>query len=186
MGVNGETYANDVQFGKRIHMHVVKSGWGCNLYLGSALVYLYSKTMVVDDARKVFNEMPVPNTVWMNGIELFRSIPGLNLSHDNWTYIVTLSICGGIYANDLGSQIHTISIRTLCDLQTDVFLLSSLIDLYGKCGMVRFTELVLWTSMLGGIWASSRSHTIVQTNVEEEDQTRWGGICCCHLSLWSH
>ncbi|KAK1422914.1 hypothetical protein QVD17_18203 [Tagetes erecta] len=73
-------------FGKQVHTHVVKS-------------------MVVDDARKVFGEMPVRNTVCVNA------------------------------------------------------LLSGYFDLYGKCGMVinakqvfnmaRFTDVVLWTSMLG-------------------------------------
>ncbi|KAK1422912.1 hypothetical protein QVD17_18201 [Tagetes erecta] len=176
----------DVQFGKQIHTHVVKSGWGCSVYLGSALVDLYSKSMVVDDARKVFDEMPVRNTVcvnallsgysdakmWMDGIELFRNMPGLNLCYDNWTFSVALSICGGMYANDLGSQIHAIVIRTVFDLQTDVFLLSSLIDLYGKCGMVikakqvfnmaRFADVVLWTSMLGVYGRNGHHQEVIQ------------------------
>ncbi|KAI3717326.1 hypothetical protein L1987_68886 [Smallanthus sonchifolius] len=163
----------NVVFGKQIHSLVVKSGWGCSVCLGSALVDLYSKSMVVDDARKVFDEIPVKNTVcanailsaytdakmWIDGLELFQSMPGLNLWYDNWTFSLGLSVCAGMYAIGLGSQIHAKVIRTVCDPGTDVFLLSSLIDLYGKCGLVvkakrvfdmaRFADVVLWTSMLG-------------------------------------
>ncbi|KAK9064420.1 hypothetical protein SSX86_015802 [Deinandra increscens subsp. villosa] len=163
----------DVGFGKQVHAHVVKSGWGCSVYLGSALVDFYSKSMVVGDARQVFDEIPVKNTVcanallsaysdakmWVDGLELLKSMPFLNLCYDNWTLSVGLKISAGLYAVESGSQIHAKVIRTVYDPGADVFLLSSLIDLYGKCGLVvkakqvfdmaRFADVVLWTSMLG-------------------------------------
>ncbi|KVH95995.1 Pentatricopeptide repeat-containing protein [Cynara cardunculus var. scolymus] len=187
MNVNGvpiDTYAlcssltaccliPSVGFGKQIHTHVVKSGWGSSVFIGSALVDFYSKSVAVVDAAKVFDEIPLKNTVcanallsaysdakmWANGLELFRIMPGFNLCYDNWTFSVALSICAGLYAIELGSQVHAKVIRTICDAGTDVFLLSSLIDLYGKCGLVTkarqvfsmaaFADVVLWTSMLG-------------------------------------
>lgn len=200
MHVNGfsiDTYAlcssltascliRDVGFGKQIHTHVVKSGWGCSVFLGSVLVDFYSKSMVVGNAAKVFDEIPVKNTVcvnallsaysdakmWLEGLELFRSVPGLNLCYDNWTFSVALRICAVLYAIDLGSQIHAKVIRTTCNLSTDVFLMSSLIDLYGKCGLVikakqvfnmaGYTDIVLWTSLLGVYGRNGHHKEVIQ------------------------
>ncbi|PWA63443.1 tetratricopeptide-like helical domain-containing protein [Artemisia annua] len=160
-------------YGKQIHTHVVKSGWGCSVFLSSVLVDFYAKLSGVVDARKVFDESPVKNTVcanallsayfdgkmWGDGLRLFRSMPGLGLCYDNWTFSVGLGICSGMYAIELGSQVHAKVIRTIYDPGSDVFLMSSLIDLYGKCGLVikakqvfdmaGVADVVLWTSMLG-------------------------------------
>ncbi|KAD7478976.1 hypothetical protein R6Q59_005241 [Mikania micrantha] len=200
MHVNGvpiDTYAlcssltascltKDVGSGKQIHTHVVKSGWGCSVYLGSALVDFYSKSMVVADACKVFDEIPVKNTVcanallsayvdakmWVEGYELFRNMPDLNLCYDSWTFSVALSICAALYAIESGSQIHAKLIRTVYDPGTDVFLLSSLIDLYGKCGLVikakqvfnmaSSADVVLWTSMLGVYGRNGHHEEVIQ------------------------
>ncbi|KAF5764476.1 putative tetratricopeptide-like helical domain superfamily [Helianthus annuus] len=195
-GVNIDTYAlcssltacclTKSGFGKQVHTHVVKSGWGCSVFLGSALVDFYAKSMGVGDARKVFDEMPVRNTVcanallsgyadakmWVEGTELFRSMPGLNLWYDNWTFTVALSVCCGLYAIESGSEIHAKVIRTVHDPGTDVFLLSSLIDLYGKCGMVvkakqvfnmaRLADVVLWTAMLGVYGRNGRHEEVIR------------------------
>ncbi|XP_076911642.1 putative pentatricopeptide repeat-containing protein At3g23330 [Bidens hawaiensis] len=140
----------DVGFGKQVHGYVVKSGWGCSVFLGSALVDFYAKSMVLGDARQVFDEIPVKNMVCVNailsgyadakmfvdGFELFKTMPGLNLGYDNWTFTVGLSICTGLYDVGSGRQIHVKVIRTVHGPGTDVFLMSSLIDLYGKCGLV--------------------------------------------------
>ncbi|KAL4569764.1 hypothetical protein LXL04_025407 [Taraxacum kok-saghyz] len=160
-------------FGKQIHAHVVKSGWGSTVFLGSALVDFYSKSVAILDAAKVFDEIPVKNTVcanallsaysdtkmWTNGIKLLQSMPSFNLCYDNWTLSMALRISAGLYAIELGTQIHAKLIRTVHDTKTDVFLLSSLIELYGKCGLVikakqvfsiaESADVVLWTSMLG-------------------------------------
>ncbi|XP_071696095.1 putative pentatricopeptide repeat-containing protein At5g52630 [Rutidosis leptorrhynchoides] len=176
----------DVGFGKQIHSHVVKSGWGSSVFLGSALVDFYSKLVGVVDAAKVFDEIPVKNTVcanailsaysdakmWANGLVLFRSMPGLNLRYDNWTFSVALNICVGLYAIELGSQVHGKVIRSMYNPGTDVFLLSSLIDLYGKCGLVikakrvfntaRVTDVVLWTSMLGVYGRNGHHKEVIQ------------------------
>lgn len=196
-GVSLDTYAlcssltascsiRGVDFGKQIHTYVTKSGWGSSVFLGSALVDFYSKSMVILDAAKVFDEIPVKNTVcanallsaysdakmWGNGIKLLQSMPGLNLCYDNWTFSMALSICAGLYAIKLGSQIHAKVIRTIYNPKTDVFLLSSLIDLYGKCGLVikakqvfsmaESADVVLWTSMLGVYGKNGHHKEVIQ------------------------
>ncbi|KAL7608391.1 hypothetical protein Lser_V15G11297 [Lactuca serriola] len=200
MHVNGvpiDTYAlcssltascltRDIGFGKQIHTHVLKSGWGSSVFLGSALVDFYSKSMAILDAAKVFDEIPLKNTVcanallsaycdakmWDNGIKLLRSMPGLHLCYDNWTFSMALSICSGMYAIELGSQLHAKVIRTIHNAKSDVFLLSSLIDLYGKCGllikakqvfyMAESPDVVLWTSMLNVYGKNGHHKEVIQ------------------------
>lgn len=171
---------NDVNFGKQIHAHVGKLGWSSSVFVGSALVDLYSKLSSVKDAALVFDEIPEKNTVcanallsgygeaglWAQGLELVRKMPVLRLKYDQFTLSAALRACTGLSAVELGRQLHSYVLRTTHDIESDVFLQSSLIEMYGKCGLVkkaqqvfkldgvesrneRSRDVVLWTSMLG-------------------------------------
>ncbi|CAL5402207.1 unnamed protein product [Camellia sinensis] len=190
-GVPVDTYAlcssltassdmKNVEFGKQLHTHVMKLGWSSSVFVGSALIDLYAKLLLIKNAVQLFDEMPVRNTVcanallsgyaeaklWAEGLELVQNMPGLNLNFDNFTLSATLRVCGGLFAVELGEQVHAKMIRTVPKVGDDVFLQSSLIEMYGKCGLVqkarkvfsmvgfrlegeRKRDVVLWTSMLG-------------------------------------
>ncbi|KAA8546054.1 hypothetical protein F0562_020495 [Nyssa sinensis] len=169
-----------VKFGKQLHTYVEKSGWSSSVFVGSALVDLYAKSLLINDASVMFDEIPVKNTVcanallsgyaearmWVEGLELVRKMPGLNLNYDNLTLTAMFRACAGLSAVEFGRQVHANVIRTVPDFGADVFLQSSLIEMYGKCGLVkkarevfnmagfgreivRKSDVVLWTSMLG-------------------------------------
>lgn len=169
----------NVRFGEIIHAHAEKSGWLASVFVGSALVDFYAKLLRVNDAAKVFDEIPVRNTVcvnalmsgyseaklWGQGIELVRRMFLLGLDVDNFTLSAALRACCGLCAVELGKQVHSKVIRGIVDVGSDVFLQSLLIEMYGKCGLVdsakkvfdmvgygegeRKRDVVLWTSMLG-------------------------------------
>lgn len=170
----------DVDFGKKAHAHVAKSGWISSVFVGSALVDLYAKSRLIRDAQVVFDEIPVKNTIcanallsgygeanmWYKVLELIRLMPKLHLDYDHFTLSSILRACAGISATELGRQVHGYLFRSVFDLQSDVFLQSSLIEMYGKCGLVakawhvftlagieikesRKRDVILWTSMLG-------------------------------------
>ena len=169
----------DVKFGAQIHSLVEKSGWLSSVFVGSALVDLYAKLSLINDAAKMFDEIPVKNTVcanallsgygeanqWVEGLEFVRKMRALNLKCDHFTLSAMLRACAGLSAIELGRQVHGSVIRMVSDLEDDVFLQSSLIEMYGKCGLVgkawqvfnlsgfgyngeRKRDVVLWTSML--------------------------------------
>ncbi|XAR59084.1 hypothetical protein NMG60_11014727 [Bertholletia excelsa] len=169
-----------VHFGKQLHGHAVRSGWLSSVFVGSALIDLYAKMLLINDAAEMFDETPVRNTVcanallsgyvetklWVEGLQLFRRMPLLNLDYDNFTFSATLRACTGLSAVDMGRQIHAKIFRALPSVGDDVFLQSSLIEMYGKCGLVqqarlvfnmdgfrikgdRKRDVILWTSMLG-------------------------------------
>ncbi|OIV97536.1 hypothetical protein TanjilG_12293 [Lupinus angustifolius] len=170
----------DLHFAKQIHTQVAKSGWYYSVFIGSALIDLYSKVSNVKDAAIVFDEIPEKNIVcvnallsgygeaglWVQELELVRKIPLLNFKYDQFTLSAALGACTGLSAVELGRQVHSYLLRTIFDVESDVFLQSALIEMYGKCGLVnkawqvfklegieirkeRSRDIVLWTSMLG-------------------------------------
>jgi pentatricopeptide repeat protein len=134
----------------------------------------------VKDAALVFDEMPDRNTVcanallsgycddglWVKALELVRKMPVLKLKYDHFTLSAALRACTGLSYVEIGRQLHSYLLRVTLDVESDVFLQSALIEMYGKCGMVekawlvfklegmdirneRSRDVVLWTSMLG-------------------------------------
>ena len=169
----------NVKFGAQIHARVEKSGWLSSVFVGSALVDMYAKLSLINDAAMVFDEIPVKNTVcanallsgygeaklWVEGLDFVRKMRSLNLNCDHFTLSAMLRSCAGLSAIELGRQVHGSVIRKVSDVEADVFLQSSLIEMYGKCGSVekawqvfnlagfgykgeRKRDVVLWTSML--------------------------------------
>lgn len=167
----------DVIFGKQMHVHVMKTGFLSSVYVGSALIDLYAKLSSGEDSRKVFDEMPVRNSVcanavllgycegrcWGEVIELVRLMPELGLECDTFTLSALLRSCVGLVNAEFGRQVHGCLVRKFENVGSDVFVQSSLIEMYGKCGLVwqalrvfehdqggeRSKDVVLWTSMLG-------------------------------------
>ncbi|XP_052187315.1 pentatricopeptide repeat-containing protein At3g12770-like [Diospyros lotus] len=166
-------------FGKQLHALVMRLGWASSVFVGSALLDLHSKLLLIKDAAALFDEMPVRNTVcanvllsgyaeaklWVKVLEFVRKMPGLHLGCDNFTLLATLRACAGLPAIKMGEQVHAKIIRTVPNVGDDVFLQSSLIEMYGNCGLVqkagqvfgmagfrqegeRKRDVVLWTSML--------------------------------------
>ncbi|XP_021738754.1 pentatricopeptide repeat-containing protein At3g14330-like isoform X1 [Chenopodium quinoa] len=172
--------AKTVNFGKQMHTYIMKAGWSRSVFVGSAVVGLYSRSLFIDDAEMAFYEIPMKNSVcanallagyseaklWIRGIELFRKMPLLNLKYDHFTLTAALCACAGLSAIGLGKQVHAYVLRVTSGIDTDVVLLSSLIEMYGRCGLVSKAvqvfnlsglelgvkekrDVVLWTSMLG-------------------------------------
>ncbi|XP_038692985.1 pentatricopeptide repeat-containing protein At1g50270-like [Tripterygium wilfordii] len=187
------TSVGDAELGKQVHGLYVKSGWSSSVFVGSSLVGLYSKLLFIRDAEVVFDEIPVKNTVcantllsgygeakmWIEGLELARRMPILNLSYDNFSLSAMLRACAGLSAVELGKQVHAYVIHKICDLAKDVFLQSSLIEMYGKCGLVgkarlvfdlagtelrvqRRKDIVLWTSMLGAYGKNGHFEKVIE------------------------
>ncbi|KAF6172582.1 hypothetical protein GIB67_017135 [Kingdonia uniflora] len=131
-------------------------GFLSSVYVGSALIDLYARVGLVRAASNLFDEIPVRSTVCANAL-----ISGL--WREMW---VSVACSTGLSAVGLGKEVHAVLISTVCDVGGDVFLQSSLIEMYGKSGFVdkaryvfdlegiervgeRKRDVVLWTTMLG-------------------------------------
>ncbi|KAK6129115.1 hypothetical protein DH2020_037151 [Rehmannia glutinosa] len=109
--------------GREIHGRVIKSGMGLDSFVGSVLVDMYCKCGMSEGAQKFFSKM----------LEM-------GIKPDNFTYATVLDTCSNVANVGLGKQIHAQIIKQ--DLQSDVYIISTLVDMYSKCGNMQDSVLM--------------------------------------------
>ncbi|KAL5981419.1 hypothetical protein ACLOJK_015479 [Asimina triloba] len=157
--------------GKQIHGYIVRLGLDLDVVVASALVDMYAKKGLAEDARKVFSGMMIRNLVsWttmivgygQNGegreaMELFRLMLQEGLKPDELTLASLLSSCANLAAANEATQLHTHVLKT--GLEAFLSIGNSLINVYARCGCIisafkyfssiSCPDLVTWTSMIG-------------------------------------
>lgn len=158
--------------GKLIHESFMKSGIKANLILRNALVDMYSKCGNVKEAHRAFDEMPERDIVSWNAliagyavhgpatkaIELYQNMQREGIHPDKVTFLSVLKACISLPSLEQGIQVHSHIRRS--GLEFDIFVASTLVDMYAKCGSVEEAhELfdgmqerneVAWNSMIAG------------------------------------
>ncbi|KAL3629498.1 hypothetical protein CASFOL_026720 [Castilleja foliolosa] len=141
-------------YGKEIHGRVIKSGMGLDSFVGSVLVDMYCKCGVVDEAEKLHEKMEEQTLVSWNAIisgfssieqsdgaqNFFSRMLEMGIKPDNFTYATVLDTCSNVANVGLGKQIHAQIIKQ--DLQSDVYIISTLVDMYSKCGNMQDSVLM--------------------------------------------
>ncbi|PRQ55564.1 putative tetratricopeptide-like helical domain-containing protein [Rosa chinensis] len=134
--------------GKQAHAHVVKLGFGSDVYIGNSLIHLYASCGCLDYAQKVFEKMCVRRVVSWNvmidslvgagefesSVKVFGQMQRL-FEPDGYTMQCVINAWAGLGALDLGMWAHAYVLRK-CDnaVATNVLVNSSLVDMYCKCG----------------------------------------------------
>lgn len=158
--------------GMEIHTRVIKSGMGFHPFVGSTLVDMYCKYGLVDEAMKLHDRLEEQNIVSWNAIisgcspqkeneealRIFSLMLEMGIEPDNFTYATILDTCANLALVGLGKQIHAQIIKH--ELQTDVYIVSTLVDMYSKCGNMLDSQLmfersvqrdfVTWNAMICG------------------------------------
>ncbi|XP_042430644.1 pentatricopeptide repeat-containing protein DOT4, chloroplastic isoform X2 [Zingiber officinale] len=156
--------------GKWVHGYLVKLGLDRYNAVGNALVAFYSKCHKIDDAIKLFEEMPDKDIISWNSIisgcvsnglpgisiTLFNELVSLGLHFDLATLAGVLSACAETACLGVGRTIHGYAIKV--GFVEDITIQNSLINMYSKCwnlvGAVQVFEkmneksVVSWTSMI--------------------------------------
>ncbi|XP_026421110.1 putative pentatricopeptide repeat-containing protein At5g52630 [Papaver somniferum] len=142
-------------YGRMIHAQAIKFGMASGVFVGTAILDMYSETKQMDDARKQFEEMGVlaSDVSWnalvaayvRNGkmaeaLEAFDRMLGNGVSCDQFTYSNVLKVCSSIPSLSSGQQIHAHLIKFNCESNMHVG--SSLIEMYAKCGNLADAEYV--------------------------------------------
>ncbi|XP_050383663.1 pentatricopeptide repeat-containing protein At1g03540 [Argentina anserina] len=157
-----------VRQGREMHAKVVAYGLRGNVVVESSLVDMYGKCGRVDDSRRVFDGMPVKNSVSWSAllgvycqagefeavIKNFREMEEADL----YCFGTVLRACAGLAAVQHGKEVHCQYVRR-CGWR-DVIVESALVNLYAKCGCIDFARsvfaqmlvrnLITWNSMICG------------------------------------
>lgn len=158
--------------GLQHHAFSVKIGFYGRIPIGCSLISLYSKCGKLDGAYRVFQEMPVKNTVSWTAIiaayaqhwqletclYLFNLMRHSNLKPNDFTYASLLSVCTNCASLALGRSFHCLEKRTGYDSYVHVS--NALISMYAKCGVIEDAnyvferlsckDVISWNSMIFG------------------------------------
>lgn len=159
-------------YGMEIHNRIIKSRMGLSSYVGSALIHMYCKCGTMEEAKKIHDIIKEEDMVSWNTIisgfseqkqgenaqMYFYSMLEMGVQPDNFTYATVLDSCGNLAVVGLGKQIHAQIIKQ--DLLSDVYITSTLVDMYSKCGNMQDSktvfekalsrDFVTWNAMICG------------------------------------
>ncbi|CAH9122396.1 unnamed protein product [Cuscuta epithymum] len=158
------------ELGEQFHSVILKWGYLCDVYVGNALLSLYSRCGDLISADHIFSEMNIRDRVSYNTLISGFSLQGLNhralklfdkmqmdsMKADCVTISSLLSVCSSSGDLQKGRQLH--SYATKVGLYSDTVIEGSILDLYVKCSDIETARdffqttnkenIVLWNVML--------------------------------------
>ncbi|GMP42164.1 hypothetical protein CsSME_00011989 [Camellia sinensis var. sinensis] len=161
----------DLEMGRIVHNHVLEMGFGSDLYIGNALIDMYSRFNDLDMARHVFDEMASRDVVswnslisgyssngfWEEAIQLFHQSRMVGVIPDSFTVSGVLPACGDLVAVE-GQIVHGLVEKM--GIKKDVIVSNGLLSMYFKfnrltdCKLI-FSEMVVrdtvsWNTVICG------------------------------------
>jgi pentatricopeptide repeat protein len=188
---NGSTFASvsgacsvlaGFEIGQQVQCQLMKSGFFNGVKMGSALIDMYSKCGRIEDARRVFNYMPVRNVFsWTsmidgygkNGepweaLELFHRMQQCNIEPNYVTFLGALSACGHAGLVTKGREIFD-SMERDYSTKPRMEHYACMVDLLGRAGNLQQA----WELVKGmpekpnsDVWAALLSSCNMHGNVE--------------------
>ncbi|MBA0693319.1 hypothetical protein Goari_010809 [Gossypium aridum] len=140
--------------GRQVHAYTIKDNLESDDFVANALIDMYAKCSSLIDARRAFDIMGDQNVVSYNAmiegyssleklseaLELFHSMRRQSLQPSLLTFVSLLGVSAALCTIELSRQIHTLIIKFGVSL--DLFVGSSLIDVYSKCSHVKEARLL--------------------------------------------
>uniref|UniRef100_A0A0D9V2S1 Pentacotripeptide-repeat region of PRORP domain-containing protein n=1 Tax=Leersia perrieri TaxID=77586 RepID=A0A0D9V2S1_9ORYZ len=172
--------AGCLRAGRQVHAAAVKRGpYYCrHAYIGTKLAVFYARCGAVDDAERAFGPLPAKNAfAWAAVIGLWsragshgKALAGYaamleaGVPADNFVVPNVLKACAGLGQIEAGRAVHGYAWKA--GVGDCVYVMSSLVDFYGKCGEVDNARevfdampertVVSWNSMLMGYIRNGR------------------------------
>ncbi|KAG7598078.1 Pentatricopeptide repeat [Arabidopsis suecica] len=133
--------------GVQVHCRVISLGFGCNMFVRSALVGLYACLRLVDVALKLFDEMPERNLAVCNLLlkcfcetgeskqlfGVYRRMELEGVAKNGLTYCYLIRGCSNDPLLYVGKQLHSLVIKSGWDI-SNIFVANALVDYYSACG----------------------------------------------------
>ncbi|XP_059655910.1 pentatricopeptide repeat-containing protein At2g02750 [Cornus florida] len=126
--------------GQMVHTHIIKTGFGIDIYTSTAITDMYLKLHRFEDALKVFTEIPEPNLASLNvAISGFLQNGYFNEALRVFTLVrdlgpSTVSIASVLSACESvkhGDQLHCLAVKL--GVETEVYVGTSLVSMYCSC-----------------------------------------------------
>ncbi|XP_015887852.3 putative pentatricopeptide repeat-containing protein At3g23330 [Ziziphus jujuba] len=173
----------DVIKGKEIHGYAIRHGFDADVFIGSSLIDMYAKCTRINDSCQVFNHLPqrdgiswnsiiagcVQNGLFDEGLRFFRQMLMVKIKPKHVTFSSIMPACAHLTTLHLGRQLHGYIIRRGFD--DNVYIASSLVDMYAKCGNVRIAkwifdkmeqnDMVSWTAIIMGYALHGHAHDAI-------------------------
>nr|GMC98995.1 pentatricopeptide repeat-containing protein At4g39530-like [Ipomoea batatas] len=188
--INSCKSASDLAMGVQVHCSIVKLRQGYDTSIGNALVRMYSDCENIESARKAFMGIAHKDEVsWssligiyhQNGFDLealriFKDMLADGKPPTRFSLPLGITACAKIAAVDMGKQFHSL----ICKLgyNRDVYVGSSVVDMYAKCGSVEDAEKafkeqeepneVALNSLISGFARDGNAHKAIQLFREME------------------
>lgn len=161
-----------IEKGQDIHTQISKRDLEGELFVGSALVDMYSNFGFVAKAEAAFEKMAVRDVVaWTSLIRGYaehghgeKAIQGYQqmqlegVSPNSHTLVCSLKACGSIGNIDKGQELHASIVETV--LEENLFVGSALIDMYTNLGLflkahevldnLWLQDIVVWNTLIAG------------------------------------
>jgi len=158
--------------GKQIHNYAIRTFYDDNVFVGSALVDMYSKCRSIRLAETVFRRMTFRNIIsWtamivgygQNGcseeaVRAFSEMQRDGIDPDDFTLGSVISSCANLASLEEGAQFHCLAI--VSGLMPYITVSNALVTLYSKCGSIEdahrlfdemsFHDQVSWTALVSG------------------------------------
>ncbi|XP_026446551.1 pentatricopeptide repeat-containing protein At3g22690-like [Papaver somniferum] len=200
----GSMYSAELLF-KRMHMK--------NEITFTTMIVGYVQCGAEEVALEIFYKMPYKDIISWNALlavlnqcsyfnealSIFLDMLRANVRPNKLTLVSMLSACANAGAFDLGQWIHAYIDRN--NIETDNHLLSSLIDMYAKCGSIEIAvelfakvqnkDLLIWSIMIRGLAMNGHGNLaldlfeeMLQFGVEPDSITFIGVLSACsHAGL---
>lgn len=184
LAFSGVSLFNFENFGTLLHGQAIISGFGSELFVGSALVDMYMNSSRIVNAYKVFGGISDPDTVLWNtvisglvknccydeAIRVFLNMVKRTTRFDSTTLAVVLSAIAELQGMSFGMMVQSLAIKVGCHFHEHV--LTCLISLYSKCGdtstaqaffeLIGKPDLIAYNAMISGYSCNNKTELSIQ------------------------
>lgn len=190
-----------IEQGRFAHEQITRSGLKAEVVVWSALADMYVKCGSLQDARKVFDDLQIRDTVsWgvmiggytehgfaLMALELFDKMQHEGFEPDQVICMQIIKACGSLGSIVQGRLIHDRIIKN--GLEVDATVGSALVDMYCKSASLEEAgkvfenisnrDALLWVAMIGGYTAHGHGFSAL----ELFDSMQQEGISPCRVAL---
>lgn len=139
---------------KEVYEDAIRFGFHSDTLLGNALIDMFAKCKCVEDARQVFDDIPVKDVVsWTSltscyvtcylprrGLDEFREMVLNRVRPNAVTVSSILPACSELRTLKLGREIHGFVVKH--GMEENLFVCSALVSMYANCLSMRQAQLV--------------------------------------------